>query len=136
MSHTRASAQIYTFDTTISNAAILTGNSSPVTLISAPGAGKFIHIVGPVVSKFNYVTAAFATNTTWRLLYGASPIDTFASQINQTFINIGVMNITDWVIGSTSVENAALRWDIQTGNPTGGGTSTLRIRFRYEILTL
>lgn len=122
---------------TLSTAEILSGNSSPVTILAAQGAGTIIQPAGPVIWKWNYATAAFATNTTSRMYYNS----TAAFTANNTVISLSniryeVLAITDVDHTQATMENKPITWMVSTGNPTGGGTSTLTIHFKYYVITL
>lgn len=75
----------------ISSAAILAANTTPYTMIVAPGAGKIIHLTS-FVSFLDYNSAAYATNVTAAIAYsGQTAMDNYA--INQTsdyYTNISV----------------------------------------------
>lgn len=122
----------------ISTAEILTGFSSPVTVLAAQGAGTFIQIVSPVIYKFNFVTAAFATNTTSRLSYSV-----VGNTLHANTTIIGIANIRSQINPLTQIdmpqaqaENQPILWNVITGDPTAGGTSTLTIHFKYYVITI
>lgn len=122
----------------VSTAEILTGFSAPVTVLAAQGAGTFIQIISPIIWKFNFVTAEFATNVTSRLSYGIAGNVLHA---NTTLIGIGnvrsqINPLTQIDMPQAQAENQPIIWNVITGNPTAGGTSTLTIHFKYYVLTL
>lgn len=123
---------------TITTAEILTGFSAPVTALAAQGAGTFIQIISPIIWKFNFASAAFATNTTSRLSYG---VVANAIHANSTLIGIGNTRyqfnpLTQLDMPQAQSENQPILWNVITGDPTAGGTSTLTIHFKYYVLTL
>lgn len=125
---------------TLTTSQILNANSSPVTLVAAPGAGKIIEIIPLVWYKLNYTTAAFATNTNSSLAWGASGIA--ASQataiLAQTASNYSYAanSGSSATLTAAQVENLPIVFQVTGGNPTAGGTNTLVINFKYRILTL
>jgi hypothetical protein len=130
------SSDILSCDETILTAAILTGNATPVELIAAPGAGKIIFVIGNVLIKYIYSGAAFATNTNIEILHGGSVTSQLmGNPLANTANYYGVVTSTYGGLAS-SVENQAVNFKVATGNPTGGGTSSVKISFKYVILTL
>lgn len=126
---------------TITTAEILTGFSTPVTVLAAQGAGTFIQIISPIIWKFNFAGAAFATNVSSRVYYN-STVSVFAPLMDASTI-IGIANsryqfnpITVMDFQTSLGENVPITWQVSTGNPTAGGTSTLTIHFKYYVLTL
>jgi hypothetical protein len=57
--------------TTITNAQILAMHATPITLVAAPGAGKFIQL-DALVFNYLYLTAAFTSGGAFNLYYGAT----------------------------------------------------------------
>jgi hypothetical protein len=108
----------------ISSAQILAGNTTPVQLVAAPGAGLAIIPISAVV-KYTYITAAYATNTS-QVIY----LDTLNSSDNvliliqtmlaQTANKSAVRSANSPVDENSIIANKALMWAIETGNPTAG----------------
>lgn len=122
---------------TISTADLLTGNSVPIVLVAAPGVGNLIAIKAPIIIKYIYGSAAFATHTSFDIFQGAVSVATIISVLNQTvntIYNIGALSTTNNT--ATNVENQPLTLKISGGNPTAGTGSTLVIDFIYELNTL
>lgn len=121
----------------ISTAEILTGNSSPVVLLAAQGAGTFIHVMSPIIMRWNYNTAAFATNTTAAVYYNSTGALTTADNVislaNKRYQTLPTLGVG---LPDASMENVPITWVVSTGNPTGGGTSTLTIHFKYAVLSI
>ena len=117
----------------ISSAEILAGNSTPITIIAAPGSGKAILIMSGYI-KYVYNSLPYATNTNSKLKIstytvhddGGALITSVADEYN----SIVPLNQA----GMTGIENQALTWSVDTGNPTVGN-STLRVRVVYRIIT-
>lgn len=69
---------------TVSSAELLAISTTPKVLIAAPGAGKFILPLS-ISIKYNYLTAAYATNTDLALKYTSfTSILTISGLIDQT----------------------------------------------------
>lgn len=108
----------------IGSAQILAGNTTPVQLIAAPGAGLAIIPISAVV-KYTYITAAYATNTS-QVIY----LDTLNGSDNvliliqtmlaQTANKSAVRSANSAVDENSIIANKALMWAIETGNPTAG----------------
>lgn len=110
----------------MTSAQILNSNTTPVTLIAAPGAGKYIQLIS-VVCHSKFLTAAYATNLAGRLRYvGSTPVivsftaGLILGQAISVFIE-GVMQIT--TTGASTFTNSAVEYFTATGNPTAGGGS-------------
>lgn len=108
----------------IGSAQILAGNTTPVQLIAAPGAGLAIIPISAVV-KYTYITAAYATNTN-QVIY----LDTLSGSDNaliliqtmltETANKSAVRSANSAVDENSIIANKALMWAIETGNPTAG----------------
>lgn len=108
----------------IGSAQILAGNTTPVQLIAAPGAGLAIIPISVVV-KYTYITAAYATNTS-QVIY----LDTLSGSDNaliliqtmlaETSNKSAVRSANSPVDENSIIANKALMWAIETGNPTAG----------------
>lgn len=128
------SGSLKTCEVDISTAEILTAFSSPVELVPAPGENKFIQIIGAPVFKYIYSSAAFATNTTVVLTHGSSiTTNQLAGVINQTSNQYGCFGSVQWTGVAAQVENQGVFFKVLSGNPTGGGSSTIKISFKYVI---
>ena len=122
-------------DVTMTTAQILASNTTAVEIVAAPGTG---YILIPV--KFflflDYTSAAFATNTTFRF-----EINGVAVSATNTTILPGVadryttMEPVDYDT-TTDLKNNAIKFETQTGDPTGGGTNTIRVICLYTLKSL
>jgi hypothetical protein len=116
---------------TLSSVQIKAANTSPVTLITAKGSGKYIYPIR-VVEKFNYVSAAYVTSTFIDLGYNSN-IDSqkwwniYIGGTSNTFVNLDVNS------NYTILENDAFIAKARTADPTAGD-STLDIYIWYLIL--
>lgn len=121
---------------TIPSASVLTANGSPVEVIPAPGAGKIIKLISGV-KKVDYGTTPYATNTNWRLQYegAASGINTVQTiDQNATKYDIlGFAALSNYA--AVDIENKAVEFFVQTGNPTAGD-SDLVFNLQYVIIEL
>ncbi len=123
----------------ISSAQILAGNTTPIKLVDAPGVGLAIIPISSVV-KYNYATAAYATNTTQSIYFDTLDIEDnnlidFGTILTET-ANKSAIRLVQSAVGENSIiTNKALMWAIGTGNPTGGGGS-LQITITYMIIAI
>lgn len=123
---------------TIPTASVLTLNGTPLTIVAAPGAGKYIEVVSASCTM-TFVSAAYATNTTLQLICTGADI----AQVQDTAILISTVtkntkfkDVTSATAGQTQIiTNAALQVKIATGNATLGD-SNLIIKCLYRIVTI
>lgn len=117
---------------TITSAQILAGFTTPITLVAAPGAGNVIVPIAISV-KYKFVTAAYATNTTFEFKLGAISIANIPAMISQAADRYAtLLNALALALTAGPIENQALTWDVQTGNPAAGG-GNLQIQVIYRI---
>lgn len=120
--------------TTILTAAVLTANSSPVTLVSAPGAGYAILPISFFV-YLNYNSAAYATNTTFRFEINGNAVSaTNTGLLPATASRYGIMHASVDV-DAANINNSALVFEVQAGNPTAGN-SPIYIKTIYRIVAV
>jgi hypothetical protein len=108
----------------IGSAQILAGNTTPVQLIAAPGAGLAIIPISAVV-KYTYITAAYATNTTQSIYFDTLDIEdnrliSISTILAQTANKSAIVSANSPTNGNSIIANKALMWAIETGNPTAG----------------
>ena len=121
---------------TITSAQLLAMNTTPITLVSAPGAGKVI-IPYSVLLRYRFGTTEYLTNTSitlspnsslWQVNYSGAisgTQDKFSSRsINPTVTLAGAV-----------VDNLPLTIGVQTGNPTAGD-GDLDVYVSHYVLTL
>lgn len=119
----------------ISSAEILALNTTPKTLIAAPGAGKVIKVLG-VTLALNFGTAAYATNTNLRLAVGTwDPILTATSYLGATQDVLTSYPLPTINSDPSTVVNTPLIAYAQTGNPTAGD-GTVDVYINYVIITM
>lgn len=113
----------------LSSPQILALNTSPQTLVAAPGAGKII-VVERSIKNFIWNSIAYATNVNLRLRNPTAASTTSIGTIS------GTANRVD-TFGNdlTVVANEALQVWVETGDPTAGD-STMTVGVYYKIHTL
>lgn len=123
----------------IASASILTLNATPLTIVSAPGAGYAIQaIAGSYKLTFNSV--AYATNTRLELITSGASIAQLQSSSNSLAATVTqhgqIINAVNVAAGNTQIlENAALQVKVSTGNPTAGN-SNMVVYLAYRIITI
>ena len=121
----------------ISSAQILAGNTTPVQLIAAAGAGLAIIPISAVV-KYTYITAAYATNTS-QVIYldtlngSDNALILIQTMLSQAANKSAVRSANSPVDENSIIANKALMWAIETGNPTAG-SGTLSITVIYTTI--
>lgn len=125
---------------TLTSAEILTLNTNPVTLISAPGAGKFI-IVKNGLARINFNTTAYAGGTTYLYLqfngssnYTGQVYNIIQSTITRQTTFVINRDLFTGISDNDLLANTALKVTADS-NPTTGN-STIDILIEYQILDL
>lgn len=126
--------EIFEIKKAITTAQVLTLNSSPITIVSAPGANKTTKVIKATV-ELTYNSIAYATNTVLQIEHAGSnkvmnQLDMLAAA-NDHFSDIPDVNSAPG--DDQLVENAAIQATVQTGNPTTGN-SPINIYVTYIIL--
>ena len=108
----------------ISSAQILAGNTTPVQLVAAAGAGLAIIPISAVV-KYTYITAAYATNTSQVIYFDTlngsdNALILIQTMLSQAANKSAVRSANSPVDENSIIANKALMWAIETGNPTAG----------------
>ena len=123
---------------TIATADVLTLNSTPLTIVSAQGAGTLIEVISASAS-IDFNTTAYTTNTALQLSLGG---DAILGQIGTNFLASTVSKTTSSftrqsaTAGQTqSLENSALIVTNSVGDPTAGD-SDITVYVTYRIITL
>jgi hypothetical protein len=122
---------------TIASAAVLTLNSSPVTIVPAPGAGYAIEVIS-ASAKMVYNSVAYATNTTIQVESNGATTPQFRllNGINQTISSH--RSLGRYVSANTEtqiIENADLMVTVAGGDPTAGD-SDIKVYLRYRLIEL
>ena len=118
----------------LTSAQILALNTTPQTIIAAPGSGKWIEVIS-ATTDMNFDTAAYATNTTLQLINDGATI----AQLQDTSCLIATVDkvtkfqdVTPATAGQTQIiKNTAVQLKVATGDPTAGsGTLTVHVIYR------
>jgi hypothetical protein len=122
---------------TIASADVLQLNSTPLTIVSAPGAGYAIEVLSTSIN-LTYNSAAYATNTTIQVESNGATTPQFRllNGINQTISSH--RSLGRYVSANTEtqiIENADLMVTVASGDPTAGD-SDIEILVLYRIISV
>ena len=131
--------QIFTASLSITSAQIKSLFSSPLTIVSAPAAGKYIDVIS-AVAEMTYITAPYATNTTLMLIMDTSTNEIMTNSAVLTATTDIFYKFTPVTFGSQTTAHQiqtvkALQVKVQTGNPIAGA-GTLKVKVLYRIVTV
>lgn len=119
----------------ISSAEILNMYTAAKELLAAPGSGKANEVIS-ITIRYNYLTAAYATNTTLNVLYSTVVAASHTGILNQTSSKIKIASSgLNSLLDASAVENQAVSLSVDSGNPTGG-SGTLDVYITYRIIDL
>ena len=120
----------------IPTASVLTLNATPIEIVAAQGAGKFIEVISASVSiVFNSV--AYATNTNLQVINSGSTIEQFGSPT----LDASVTQIANFSAATPSAaqvqltSNTALNVSVKSGDPTAGN-SDITVYVLYRVVTI
>lgn len=130
-------ADLIAADLLLTTAQVLALNTTPQTIVAAPGAGKVIEYKGGFVHViFNGV--AYITNTTLEII----PSGASAAQSSHTILNATadtIRNMPVEYVGTTAASqlsiNNPLQLSVMTGDPVAGN-SDVHVYITYRIVTL
>jgi len=130
-----SSSSILVAEYYLSNAEIDTGNSVPIDIIAAPGVGLTIVPV-KISMHYLYSGAGFTGNTE----VGFYIDTTLATTQDSTMLTQGSnyfahLSGIDLVGSEGALSNKALKFKISTGNPGGGGASTVYVKVLYYLMS-
>ena len=124
---------------TLTSAQILALNTTPITLVAAPGAGKAI-VPSKVYCRLNYNTTAYATSTVLIIKHNGAIDNSFRHNniltstiniIDEFYSEFGGMSTTS----STKIlENASLIIRPSAASNPTTGNSTIDLLVEYQIL--
>ena len=132
--------QIFSASLSLTSAQILALNTTPITIVSAPGASKYIEVIS-ATGEYTFVTAAYSTNTYLTIIYtGASEVVASNAAILTGTVNLiyqfSVAPATSPQTTATQIlTNTALQVKVPVGNPLLG-SGTVKVKVLYRIVTL
>ena len=131
-----ADLAVFDFEkTSLTTAQLKSLNTTPVTLVTAPGVGKVIVPIS-IVIKYNYAGAAMTVNDDLNIVQGSVAIYQWTNALAGVVSSMRLVSddvTSDAILG----ENTALTIQVAGGNPTvGASTSTLDVYVYYKTLTL
>ncbi len=130
-------ANVITTKVHLKSVDILALNSTPIELIPAPGAGKFIEVLG-VQGNLLFNSAAYATNTHLQIIDKVlgTEIAGDASALLAAVANLlGIICPVSSLTAVAISENSAVDVTVKTGDPITGD-SDMDIYITYKINTL
>jgi hypothetical protein len=130
---------VVTVKRTLSSAEILAGFATPISIVAAPGAGKYIRVLSALY-RLNFGTAAYAAANTSTIHFTGSTANLVTAN---TAILPGTANAINQVsaiaatfaTGSDDPVNKAVEWSVSGNNPTTGD-STIDVYLTYVVVTL
>jgi hypothetical protein len=125
----------FSFDVTIPAADVLTGNTTPIDLVTAQGANKII-ILTSYQLYLIYNTIQYATNGDLQILLGTLVLDTTPDTFLFSAVNkFKFEQNFDATDDLSEFVNQPLRLQVDTGNPTAGD-SDIRIFGTYKVIDI
>jgi len=130
------SGATYSATVSLSSAQILSLNTSPITVVTAPGAGYAIEVIS-CSFKYTFVTAPYTgyVGITVTTDTSGSPQFAFSNTLGGSSNFVKGEAYTPATNYSNLHENGALKVTISGGNPTGG-SGTGKLYVIYRIITL
>jgi len=116
----------------ITSGSTRTLNTTPVVLVTSGGTGVVL-IPQRIIIRLNYLTAAYATNTTLQVRVGTIAHDLATTVLAAAATQVDIEDITGVFANITS--NQAIKLQVKTGNPTAG-YGTLDVFVTYTIITI
>lgn len=127
-------AFIYTVKVTIPTVQVLTLNSVPVILVSAPASGYAIQLINAVCRIAAYGGIAYTTNTSLQILTDTATVSQGVDNNLLTTTSTTIRSITSQA-GANLIAAKALVANVATGNPVAGNSDII-IYVTYRIITL
>ena len=137
---TTSAEEIFVAKTSLTNAQVLALNSTPVTVVAAPGSGKVVDVIGVLLS-FDY-TAAYTSGSDLRLWYGSRTAGSAASSaITVSGFIVSVSADTTVRVAGTPentvmAANTAVVIQQINGTAFGGGNASngVTVQVLYRVL--
>jgi hypothetical protein len=130
---------VYEATVTITTAQVLQLNTTPIQIIAAPGAGKYIEVVSASVSV-TYNSIPYITNTILILINTGAVARQFTNTgALQTTVTTNFLFVPSNQINASTdtqcITNTALNVSTATGNTTLGN-SDIKVKVIYRIVTI
>lgn len=127
-------SDVLTTKVSLSSAEILNLETTPKTLVAAPGTGKIVQILNYII-KYNYGTVAYVPNGVLQVFY-----DTAADVVSEETVLTLTNSISKYINILTAATTSQILEDkavilMNSGTPTDGD-GTLDIYITYKIVTL
>lgn len=121
---------------TLTTAQVLALNTTPITLIAAPGASKYIRVVD-IVASIDYESAAYATNTTLEFRYTNGSGTKVTADIANLLDTTADKAISVWWLEAELVltANAPVVATVATGDPVTWD-SDVEVTVYYKLVDL
>lgn len=122
----------------ITQAQLLNANTSPITLITAQGAGTLVFLDN-VVLELVFNTSAYATNTTISYKYNNTTtignVNSFLAETSTFLFGNAGSGLTT-ATAATNAVNQPVTLSVTSGNPTCASTcGTLAVWIKYRVLS-
>lgn len=120
---------------TIASADVLTLNSTPIEIVSAPGAGYAIEVISASI-KMVYVSATYTTNTNLILITSTGSDKQASTDIGQASTTFSRFELEMGSADATQyVDNQAVVVSVDGGDPTAGD-SDIKIYVTYRLIQI
>lgn len=130
---------IVTQKTSITSAQIKALNTTPITVVAAPGAGYAVQALSFLL-KYTYATAVYATNTNSFIYYtgiAASKVMANNAILAETASADAIQMPANLIFSAGDLANKALLLTVATGDPTGNtAAGTLDVYVTYCLVTV
>lgn len=131
-----ATGSAQTVSRTITNGEMLALFDTPITLIAAPGAGKFIQVLDGYILHDSGGTAFSNTTTVVEYATGQDISASLTNFLNSTSdVMYNMPSGAAAIAAFSQFENSLVRYIAPSANPTTGN-GTVKIFLRYKIMTV